>query len=244
MAMSHEDRIRSLERELRLANARIGKLAGVVRELQDPRRRERDRGHTPSLVPKHTGEHAEEHTEEHTGVHAEEHVEECAERRSPAVERARSRSPARGAASLPSYAKIFFDGGSRGNPGPCGAGYVIYPCEGDWQIATGRSPFEGSLLVSSRETNNYAEYAALIHALGHAYELGFSDVKIFGDSRLVVSQVRGEWRCGDKLTAFCAEARRLCALFSSCELEHIPRSKNTVADSLANRAMDRAESTA
>ena len=232
MAMSHEERIRSLERELGLANARISMLAGAVRELQDPRRRARDRGRAQSPVPKRAEERIEER------------IEERGERQPSAVENARSRSPARGAANLPSYAKIFFDGGSRGNPGPCGAGYVIYPCESDWQIARGRSPFEGSLLVSNSETNNYAEYSALIHALGHAYELGFSDVKIFGDSRLVISQVRGEWRCGDKLTAFCAEARRLCALFSSCELEHIPRSKNTVADSLANRAMDRAESTA
>ena len=139
---------------------------------------------------------------------------------------------------LPSYAKIFFDGGSRGNPGPCGAGYIIYRCCHDWRIDTAHSPVEGSLFVSRHDTNNYAEYSALIQALRRASDLGLTNLKVFGDSRLVVNQVRGEWRCGDRMRPLCLEASRLCAGFSSCELEHIPRSKNTVADSLANRALN------
>ena len=136
------------------------------------------------------------------------------------------------------YAKILFDGGSRGNPGLCGAGYVIYTCSSPWNENSSIMPIKGNAVVSNSETNNFAEYSALILALQRAREMGFTDVQILGDSKLVISQQKGEWSCGDKLRPLHDEAARLLAEFNSCVLEHIPRSQNTVADRLANEAMD------
>lgn len=136
------------------------------------------------------------------------------------------------------YAKILFDGGSRGNPGLCGAGYVIYICSTPWTENLEIAPITGKAIVSEYETNNYAEYSALILALQRAKELKFTDIQILGDSKLVINQQKGHWSCGDKLRILYNEAALLLTKFNSCMLEHIPRTQNTVADKLANEAMD------
>jgi ribonuclease HI len=136
------------------------------------------------------------------------------------------------------YAKILFDGGSRGNPGLCGAGYVIYTCSSPWTENSAVEPVKGKAVVSDSETNNYAEYSALILALRRAKELGFTEIQVLGDSKLVINQQKGEWTCGPKLRDLYNDAATLIAGFNSCVLEHIPRAQNTVADGLANEAMD------
>lgn len=136
------------------------------------------------------------------------------------------------------YAKILFDGGSRGNPGLCGTGYVIYTCSNPWTENSKIAPVEENAIVSECETNNYAEYSALILALRHAKELGFTELQILGDSKLVINQLKGEWTCGDKLRPLYEDAAHLLGEFNSYVLEHIPRAQNTVADGLANKAMD------
>tara|TARA_Y100000748_G_scaffold178008_2_gene148999 strand:- start:4410 stop:4892 length:483 start_codon:yes stop_codon:yes gene_type:complete len=149
------------------------------------------------------------------------------------VQRPRKRAPVHKA-----YAKILFDGGSRGNPGLCGAGYVIYTCSSPWTENSGIAPVKGKAIVSECETNNYAEYSALILALRRAKELGFTELQILGDSKLVINQLKGEWTCGDKLRPLCEDAALLLGGFNCCVLEHIPRAQNAVADGLANEAMD------
>lgn len=136
------------------------------------------------------------------------------------------------------YGKILFDGGSRGNPGLCGIGYVIYTCSTPWTENSKIASIKGKAVVSECETNNYAEYSALILGLRRAKELGFTELQILGDSKLVINQLKGEWTCGDKLRPLYKEAACLLRGFNSCVLEHIPRAENTVADGLANEAMD------
>ena len=136
------------------------------------------------------------------------------------------------------YAKILFDGGSRGNPGLCGTGYVIYTCSTPWTENLAVAPVKGNAIVSECETNNYAEYSALILALRRAKDLGFTELQILGDSKLVINQLKGEWTCGDKLRPLYEDAALLISSFNSCVLEHIPRAQNAVADGLANEAMD------
>ena len=136
------------------------------------------------------------------------------------------------------YAKILFDGGSRGNPGLCGTGYVIYTCSSPWTENSEIAPVKGKAIVSKCETNNYAEYSALILALRHAKDLGVTELQILGDSKLVINQLRGEWKCGNKLRPLYEYAAQLLSGFNSCVLEHIPRAQNAVADGLANEAMD------
>jgi len=127
---------------------------------------------------------------------------------------------------------IQFDGGSRGNPGPAGIGVVLQAQDGTPLVTLGR--FIG------RATNNAAEYRALIIGLEKARELGARKVRIRGDSELIVRQMRGEYRVKNAdLKELYDEAQSLFHQFDEASIEHNYREKNTLADRLANRAMDR-----
>lgn len=84
----------------------------------------------------------------------------------------------------------YFDGGSRGNPGPAGSGAVLFESdpgasgEGADASATGRA-------CLGRQTNNCAEYEGLVLGLLLALQSGATRVHVRGDSMLVVKQVRG-----------------------------------------------------
>lgn len=131
-------------------------------------------------------------------------------------------------------AKIFADGGSRGNPGPAGAGAVISI---DGETVCSLSKFLGST------TNNVAEYNGLILGLEKARELGLEHVEAAMDSELVVKQMNGEYRVkNEKLVPLFIKARQLASGFASFKIVHVRREHNKVADRLANQAMDMAES--
>jgi ribonuclease HI len=130
-------------------------------------------------------------------------------------------------------AKIFADGGSRGNPGPAGAGAVINVND---ETVSSVSKFLG------HATNNVAEYTALILGLEKATELGFEHVEVAMDSELVVKQMKGEYRVkNEKLLPLFTKARKLASTFASFKIAHIRREYNRAADQLANQAMDMAE---
>src|SRR5258707_551426 len=101
---------------------------------------------------------------------------------------------------------IYADGGSRGNPGPAGAGAVLY--------------VEGRIVDSVRKycgvtTNNVAEYTGLIIGLEKALELGFDDVEVRMDSELVVRQMTGQYRVkNEKLIPLYRQAGVLLAKFT------------------------------
>lgn len=128
-----------------------------------------------------------------------------------------------------------FDGGSRGNPGPSGCGAWV------------RSP-DGRCLERGRflgvTTNNVAEYEGLKLALELVAELaakgGPGEVVIRGDSKLVIAQVRGDWKVKNAaLRPLNREVvRRVRDLGVRVRFEHVPREDNQDADALANEAMD------
>ncbi|WP_049935677.1 ribonuclease HI [Haloplanus natans] len=127
-------------------------------------------------------------------------------------------------------AHVYFDGASRGNPGPGAVGWVIVTGDG---IAD-----EGSETIG-RTTNNRAEYEALIRALSVARDHGFDEVDVRGDSELIVKQVRGEWNTNDPdLRERRVRVRELLDSFDRWSLEHVPREINDRADGLANEALD------
>ena len=127
---------------------------------------------------------------------------------------------------------IQFDGGSRGNPGPAGIGVVLRAEDGTPLVTLGR--FIG------RATNNVAEYKALIAGLEKALELGAKKIQVRGDSELIVRQMRGEYRVKNAdLRELYDEAQHLYHQFHEAKIEHNYRDKNTLADKLANLAMDR-----
>ncbi|MFC7128951.1 ribonuclease HI [Haloferax chudinovii] len=127
-------------------------------------------------------------------------------------------------------AHVYFDGASRGNPGPAAIGWAIVTSDG---IVA-----EGSKRIGET-TNNRAEYEALVEALSAAEEYGYDEVDVRGDSQLIVKQVRGEWNTNDPgLRERRVKARELLSAFDRWSLEHVPREINDRADSLANEALD------
>jgi ribonuclease HI len=122
------------------------------------------------------------------------------------------------------------DGGSRGNPGPAGAGFVI-ECGGEIVARGGR--FLGSV------TNNVAEYEALIWGLENVSAMGFATVTVYADSELLVKQVNGQYRVKNEgLKPLFAKAVKLLRTFASFKVAHVRREQNTEADEMANQAMD------
>ena len=127
-------------------------------------------------------------------------------------------------------AHLYFDGGSRGNPGPAAVGWVIVTDDG---IAA-----EGSERIG-RATNNQAEYEALVRGLEAAADYGFDELHVRGDSQLVVRQVRGEWDTNDpQLREKRVRVRELLDRFGEWSIDHVPREMNDRADELVNQALD------
>ena len=93
-----------------------------------------------------------------------------------------------------------------------------------------------------RATNNVAEYKALIAGLELALAHAVTDLEVFLDSELVVSQMNGDWKIkNDALRRLAIEARRLLNRFETVKLSHVRRELNADADKLANQGMDNAE---
>lgn len=130
-------------------------------------------------------------------------------------------------------AVIHIDGASRGNPGDAAYAVVI--------DLPGRAPIEESGVLG-KETNNVAEYTALIKALEKARHLGLRKLRIHSDSELIVKQVRGEYKIkNDDLKWLADEAKNLMKGFGSVTLTHVPRAQNKRADELCNQALDAAK---
>ena len=128
---------------------------------------------------------------------------------------------------------LYTDGGARGNPGPAGIGAVLTDPSGEviGEIAEG----------IGETTNNVAEYSALIAGLELALEKGVTDIQVFMDSELVISQLKGEWKIkNDRLRTLAVKARALLNRFESKSLQHVRREQNSDADRLANQGMDAA----
>ncbi|WP_305037660.1 ribonuclease HI [Halapricum sp. CBA1109] len=128
-------------------------------------------------------------------------------------------------------AHVYFDGASRGNPGPAAIGWVVVT--GDGGIVS-----EGNDRIGTA-TNNRAEYEALIRALEVATDHGFDSVEVRGDSELIVKQVRGEYDANDPdLRERRVRVRELLSRFGEWSLDHVPREINERADELANEAFE------
>ncbi|WP_435098280.1 ribonuclease HI [Halarchaeum sp. P4] len=124
----------------------------------------------------------------------------------------------------------YFDGASRGNPGPAAVGWVL--------VASGGIVAEGNDTIGTM-TNNRAEYEALIAVLEAAVDFGFDEIELRGDSQLVVKQVTGEWNTNDPaLRERRVRVRELLSNFDDWTITHVPREVNERADELANDALD------
>ncbi|RCJ42382.1 hypothetical protein A6770_35030 [Nostoc minutum NIES-26] len=126
-------------------------------------------------------------------------------------------------------ALIYFDGGSRGNPGPAAGAAII-------EFTGQRHTFTRYI---SHATSNVAEYEGLILGLEKALELSIQQARIMGDSQLVIYQVTGLWKIKKlHLRPLCEQARSHLSNFVKHELVWIPRGQNTLADAAVNECID------
>ena len=130
-------------------------------------------------------------------------------------------------------ARLFTDGGARGNPGPAAYGYVLEAEDGTVLAAHGEP--------IGVATNNVAEYSGLIAGLRKAVELHVPELEVVSDSELMVKQMRGEYKVkNEALRELSLEAARVARQLQSVEYRHVKRAHNELADRLVNEALDAA----
>jgi ribonuclease HI len=130
-------------------------------------------------------------------------------------------------------ARLFTDGGARGNPGPAAAAYVLEAEDGTVLDARGE--------VIGVATNNVAEYRALVAGLDKAVELGVGELEVVSDSELLVKQMNGEYRVKNAaLRELSLDAARLARKLGRVRYRAVRRAENELADRLVNEALDAA----
>ena len=126
---------------------------------------------------------------------------------------------------------IFSDGGSRGNPGPSAAGYIILNNRQE-VIAEG-----GEYLGIT--TNHQAEYHGVRLGLEKAIELKFTRVDFKIDSMLVVNQMKGLYKIKNReLWPIHERIRLLMTKFDKVTFTHVNRQFNQLADGMVNKTLD------
>jgi probable phosphoglycerate mutase len=133
------------------------------------------------------------------------------------------------------------DGAARGNPGLASLGAALYDLERPDARDHRATPDATISEFLGVQTNNVAEYTGTVRALELARELGATEVHLLLDSKLIVEQLAGRWRVKDaKLIPLWSAARQTLGSFTRWTANHVPRAQNSVADALANEAIDRA----
>jgi len=128
-------------------------------------------------------------------------------------------------------ARLYTDGGARGNPGPAAYGYVLEAEDGTVIAAEGEA--------IGVATNNVAEYRGLVAGLARAVELAVPEVEVRSDSELMVKQMKGIYRVkNEALRALSLEAGRLARQVGKVSYVHVMREQNELADRLVNEALD------
>ena len=123
------------------------------------------------------------------------------------------------------------DGASRGNPGPASYAVVI-------RDPSGKTILELAKNIG-RETNNVAEYYALLAALDYATSHNISSLRIRSDSELLVRQMQGRYKVkSDDLKPLHERASTMAKQLGYFAIEHVRRELNRDADALANVALD------
>ncbi|MBA3757897.1 reverse transcriptase-like protein [Candidatus Saccharibacteria bacterium] len=134
-------------------------------------------------------------------------------------------------AMLLEEAKLYTDGGSRGNPGQSACAYVI--CD------THDAVVEKGGFYLGIATNNQAEYYGLQKGLERARELGINKITLLSDSQLVVNQMNGFYKVkNQELAPINQEVTALAGSFEKVSFVHVPRELNKEADREVNRILD------
>ena len=126
---------------------------------------------------------------------------------------------------------LYFDGCSKGNPGPSGIGAVIYKDNKEiW------ASFD---YIGDDKTNNQAEYSAVILGLTQAIYFGIKELDVFGDSELIIKQINEIYKVRNKsLLSLYEKTCKLKDKFTYITFTHVYRDQNKRADELANTAVN------
>lgn len=128
-------------------------------------------------------------------------------------------------------AKLYTDGGSRGNPGPSAGGYVILDMENNVVKSNGK--------YLGITTNNQAEYHSLKGGLEMALSMNITEVEVYMDSLLVINQMKGIFKVKNRdLWPIHDAIKHLLPKFRSVTFTHVRREFNKLADAEVNRALD------
>jgi ribonuclease HI len=128
-------------------------------------------------------------------------------------------------------ARLFTDGGARGNPGPAAFAFVLEAEDGTVLEARGEA--------IGVATNNVAEYRALLAGLERALAAGVSELEVVSDSELVVKQMRGEYKVkNEALRELALRAAGLARELGVVRYTAVRREHNELADRLVNEALD------
>jgi len=135
------------------------------------------------------------------------------------------------AAMLLEEAKLYTDGGSRGNPGDSACAFVI--CKMDETVV------EKSGYYMGIATNNQAEYLGQIKGLERCRDLGINKVHLHSDSQLVVNQMNGFYKVkNQELAPLHQQLKELAASFEKVTFSYVPRELNKESDREVNRILD------
>jgi ribonuclease HI len=101
--------------------------------------------------------------------------------------------------------------------------------------------FKYVLQMNFLASNSAAEYEALLHGLRITTTLNIRQLKVLGDSLLIVNQANKEWSClDDKILLYCQELHKLEHNFDGLKYLHILRGKNEIVDKLTKLGFSRA----
>ena len=126
---------------------------------------------------------------------------------------------------------LFFDGCCKGNPGPGGAGAVLYDAEG-------KEIWNHSVFVGEKTTNNIAEYTGLLIGLQEAKKREIANLSVKGDSLLVIKQMRGEYKVNsENIKELFLQSKELEKQFIRISFIHVYRKDNSRADALSNEGL-------
>jgi ribonuclease HI len=128
-------------------------------------------------------------------------------------------------------AKLYTDGGSRGNPGPSAIGFVVMDMQDN--VLRTESKYLGLT------TNNQAEYQGLKEGLEACRKMNIAEVHVHMDSLLVVNQMKGAYKVKNRdLWPIYESIKELVTHFSKVTFTHVPRELNKIADGMVNECLD------
>lgn len=132
---------------------------------------------------------------------------------------------------------VYFDGGFNKDTNEAGLGVVIYYKKGKKSYR-----LRANELIEEMDTNNEAEYAALLFGLNLLQDLGVHHLpcEIKGDSQVVLKQLEGEWPCFEEnLNRWLDRIEeKIKELGIEPKYNAIPRKDNKEADKLATQALE------